>query len=138
MAKKTEDQGKAAAADTNAAGAAAAAPADQASKPEVQAKTVTKEKAAAAGENAASEAAAAPASPAPATDLENPSGAIMEPALARSVDLSHESVDANPRAGTTAVQNATDWNDAKRAKPQDEDFAGQGLDRSVYGKGKAD
>lgn len=77
----------------------------------------------------------APADPAPATELENPSGAIIEPEILGAVDLAHESVDANPRAGTTSVQNAVDWNDAKRAKPQDDDFAGQGLDTSVYGKG---
>ena len=76
----------------------------------------------------------APADPAPATDLQNPSGAMMEPEVAKAVDLMNESVDANPRAGTTSTQNATDWNDAKRARPQDDDFSGQGLDRSVYGK----
>lgn len=77
----------------------------------------------------------APADPVAATELENPSGAIIEPEILSAVDASHESVDANPRAGTTSVQNAVDWNDAKRAKPQDDDFAGQGLDTSVYGKG---
>lgn len=77
----------------------------------------------------------APADPAPATDLQNPSGSIMEPEVAKAIDLTHESVDANPRAGTTSTQNATDWNDAKRAGPQDDDFSGQGLDCSVYGKG---
>lgn len=79
----------------------------------------------------------APADPAPATELDNPSGAIIEPEILGAVDLAHESVDANPRAGTTSVQNAVDWNDAKRANPQDDDFAGQGLDTSVYGKGGA-
>lgn len=74
------------------------------------------------------------ADPAAATALKSPSGAIMEPAIADAVDVSHESVDANPRAGTTAKQNAADWNDAKRARPDDADFAGQGIDRSVYGK----
>ncbi|WP_408591998.1 hypothetical protein ACIPCF_07730 [Paracoccus marcusii] len=77
----------------------------------------------------------APADPAPATELDNPSGAIIEPEILGAVDVGHESVDANPRAGTTSVQNAVDWNDAKRANPQDDDFAGQGLDTSVYGKG---
>ncbi len=76
----------------------------------------------------------APADPAPATELDNPSGAITEPEILGAIDVGHESVDANPRAGTTSVQNAVDWNDAKRAKPQDDDFAGQGLDTSVYGK----
>lgn len=76
----------------------------------------------------------APVDPAPVTELESPSGAIIEPEVAKAVDVTHEAVDANPRDGTTAEQNAIDWNDAKRAKPQDEDFAGQGLDQSVYGK----
>ncbi|MEE2860848.1 MAG: hypothetical protein VYB46_08560 [Pseudomonadota bacterium] len=91
-------------------------------------------KAAAAAE-AQDPAVSAPADPAPATDLQNPSGAIMEPEVAKAVDLTHESVDANPRAGTTSTQNAIDWNDAKSARPQDKNVAGQGLDTSVYGKG---
>ncbi|MDO5658296.1 MAG: hypothetical protein Q4G36_08240 [Paracoccus sp. (in: a-proteobacteria)] len=73
------------------------------------------------------------ADPAAATEMDSAAGAIIEPAIADAVDLTHESVDANPRAGTTAEQNSTDWNDAKRRTPQDADFAGQGLDRSVYG-----
>lgn len=48
--------------------------------------------------------------------------------------VAHESVAGDPRDGTTALQNAVDWNDAKRARPQDETFAGQGIDRSVYGE----
>lgn len=74
------------------------------------------------------------ADPAPATELQEASGAIIEPAIIEAVDVTHESVDANPRAGTTATQNAIDWNDAKRAEPEDDEFAGQGIDRSVYGK----
>lgn len=73
--------------------------------------------------------------PAPATEVTEASGAIIEPAITDAIDVTHESVDANPREGTTAKQNAIDWNDAKRAKPEDDDFAGQGVDRSVYGKG---
>lgn len=46
----------------------------------------------------------------------------------------HESVAGDSRDGTTTLQNAVDWNDAKRARPQDEAFAGQGIDRAVYGK----
>lgn len=80
------------------------------------------------------EAADGIADPAPATQLEEASGAIIEPQITQAVDVTHESVDANPRAGTTATQNAIDWNDAKRARPEDDAFAGQGIDRSVYGK----
>lgn len=103
-----------------------------AKKPEDQAKVEGTTGATAASPSTAT---AARADPAPATDLENPSGAIIEPEVAGSMDLKHESVDDNPRAGTTSVQNAVDWNDAKRANPQDDNFAGQGIDRSVYGKG---
>lgn len=71
--------------------------------------------------------------PAPATTLDEASGAIVEPAVTAAVDVGHEAVDANPRAGTTALQNAIDFNDAKRAEPNDPGFAGQGIDRSVYG-----
>ncbi|MGA0615330.1 hypothetical protein [Paracoccus sp. KR1-242] len=77
----------------------------------------------------------APADPEPATELVSASGAIAEPEVIAAVDLSHESVDANPRAGTSSVQNNVDWNDAKRAEPNDANFEGQGLDLSVYGKG---
>ena len=48
--------------------------------------------------------------------------------------MSHESVDANPREGTTAAQNAIDWNDPKRVRPDEVVFTGQGVDPSVYGK----
>lgn len=85
------------------------------------------------------EAATGVPDPAPATALEQPSGAIIEPAIVDAVDVAHEAIDANPRAGTTAVQNAIDLNDAKRANPVDPDFAGQGIDLSVYGTpGSAD
>jgi len=77
----------------------------------------------------------APADPAPATELVGASGAIAEPEVLAAVDLSHQSVDANPRAGTSAAQNNVDWNDAKRADANDANFEGQGLDLSVYGKG---
>lgn len=70
---------------------------------------------------------------APATVLEDAPGAIIEPGITEAVDLRHPSVDANPRAGTSAAQNATDWNDPARARPSDDSFAGQGIDRSVYG-----
>lgn len=74
------------------------------------------------------------ADPAPAAALEDTSGAIIEPAITGSVDVSHESADANPRAGTTAAQNAIDWNDPNRVRPDEAAFTGQGVDRAVYGK----
>ena len=73
------------------------------------------------------------ADPAPAPALEDASGALIEPEVAQAIDITHASVDANPRAGTTAVQNAVDWNDPKRVRPTDPQFAGQGIDRSGYG-----
>lgn len=85
-------------------------------------------------------AAAAPgavADPAPAINLDEASGAIIEPEITTAVDVGHESVDANPRIGTTALQNGIDFNDAKRAAPSDPAFAGQGIDRSVYGRPEA-
>lgn len=78
------------------------------------------------------------ADPAPATVLQDPSGAIVEPQIIDAVDVSHEAIDANPRAGTTARQNAIDLNDAKRANPGDPAFAGQGIDLSVYGTPNTD
>ena len=74
------------------------------------------------------------ADPAPAAALEDASGAIIEPAITDAVDMGHESVDANPREGTTAAQNAIDWNDPNRARPDEADFTGQGVDPAVYGK----
>ena len=74
------------------------------------------------------------ADPAPAVGLEEASGAIIEPGVTDAVDVSHESVDANPREGTSAVQNAIDWNDPKRVRPDEADFTGQGVDPAVYGK----
>ena len=74
------------------------------------------------------------ADPAPAAALEDASGAIIEPAITDAVDVSHESVDANPREGTSPAQNAIDWNDPNRVRPDEADFTGQGIDRTVYGK----
>ena len=74
------------------------------------------------------------ADPAPAVGLEEASGAIIEPGVTDAVDVSHESVDANPREGTTAAQNAIDWNDPRRVRPDEAEFTGQGVDRAVYGK----
>ena len=74
------------------------------------------------------------ADPAPASGLDEASGAIIEPAITEAVDVTHESVDANPRADTSATQNGIDWNDPKRVRPDEPDFTGQGVDRAVYGK----
>ena len=74
------------------------------------------------------------ADPAPAVGLEEASGAIIEPGVTDAVDVAHESVDANPREGTTAEQNDIDWNDPKRVRPDEADFTGQGVDPAVYGK----
>ena len=74
------------------------------------------------------------ADPAPALGLEQAAGAIIEPAITDAVEVAHESVDANPREGTTAAQNAIDWNDPNRVRPDEADFTGQGIDRAVYGK----
>lgn len=102
---------------------------------EAAAKDATKDAARTAEEIAA--AGGAPADPAPATELVQPSGAIAEPEVLVAVDVGHESVDANPRIGTSAQQNAIDFNDAKRADPSDPAFAGQGVDLSVYGDAAA-
>lgn len=74
------------------------------------------------------------ADPAAASGLEHASGAIIEAAITEAVDVTHESIDANPRAGTTATLNGIDWNDPKRVRPDEPDFTGQGVDRAVYGK----
>ena len=74
------------------------------------------------------------ADPAPASGLGDASGAIIRPAIIDAVDVAHESVDANPRADTSATQNGIDWNDPKRVRPDEPDFSGQGVDRAVYGK----
>lgn len=48
------------------------------------------------------------ADPDPATALERASGAIVEPGTTDGIDVIRESVGANPREGTTTVQNAID------------------------------
>ena len=70
----------------------------------------------------------------PAAALADASGAIIETAITKAVDVTHASVDASPREGTSTVQNAIDWNDPKRVRPDAPDFTGQGVDRAVYGK----
>lgn len=72
-------------------------------------------------------------SPAPATEMTEASGAIVEPEIKKAVPLDHPAVDSNPRAKTTAVQNGADFNDPIRRRPDEPDFAGQGLDPTPYG-----
>jgi|GEM_PF-1051772 len=76
--------------------------------------------------------------PGPATEMESPSGAFIEPEIKAAIPVDHPAIDNNPRAGTSAVQNGGDFNDPQRRHPSDPDFAGQGLDLSVYGKADAD
>ena len=73
-------------------------------------------------------------SPASAGEMDNTSGAIVEPAIKGSVDMSHPAIDSNPREGTTAGQNARDMNDPMKRKPSDKDFVGEGIDLAPYGK----
>ena len=74
--------------------------------------------------------------PAPAKTMESPSGAFIEDEIKQAIPTDHPAVDNNPRAGTSAVQNGGDFNDPRHRHPSDPDFAGQGLDRSVYGEAK--
>lgn len=86
---------------------------------------------------AAETAAAAPgavANPAPATAMDSASGAVIEPAIVDAIDMTHPAIDANPRAGTVAMQNARDMNDPANRRPDDPNFVGEGLDPTVYGK----
>lgn len=71
--------------------------------------------------------------PAPATEMESPSGAFIEPEIKQAIPTDHPAIDNNPRAGTSAVQNGGDFNDPRRVHPSDPGFVGQGLDLSVYG-----
>jgi hypothetical protein len=127
---------------------------DQARQAEVQAQAVSndaavkeaeehaarqaEEQAQAATDEAAAEgrlpAEMAVTNPAPATEVEGASGAFVEPEIKEAIPVDHPSVDNNPRAGTSAVQNGGDFNDPNRLHPSDPDFTGQGLDLSVYGK----
>lgn len=72
--------------------------------------------------------------PAPATEMESPSGAFIEDEIKAAIPVDHPAIDNNPRQGTSAVQNGGDFNDPRHLDPNDPEFAGQGLDRSVYGK----
>lgn len=71
--------------------------------------------------------------PAPATEMDTASGAFIEPEIKAAIPVEHPSIENNPRAGTSAIQNGGDFNDPRRRHPSDPDFAGQGLDLSVYG-----
>lgn len=51
-----------------------------------------------------------PANIAPATDFEA-SGAVIEPGAKKGIDMSHASVDDNPRKDTTADMNKIDFNE---------------------------
>lgn len=75
--------------------------------------------------------------PAPATEMDSASGAFIEPEIKAVIPVEHPAVENNPRAGTSAVQNGGDFNDPNRRHPSDPEFAGQGLDLSVYGKTEA-
>ncbi|KQU79823.1 hypothetical protein ASD00_36040 [Ensifer sp. Root31] len=77
------------------------------------------------------------ANPDPATSVDSASGAIVEDEIKAAILLDHPSVDSNPRAGTSAIQNGGDFNDARWRHPSDPHFTGQGLDMSVYGKDDA-
>lgn len=79
-------------------------------------------------------ASGAVTNPAPATVMQSPSGAFIEPAIIESIPYDHPSVENNPRFGTSAVQNGADFNDPTGRYPNDPKFSGQGLDLSVYGE----
>lgn len=66
--------------------------------------------------------------------VEGASGAITDAATVASIDTSHPSIDGTPREGTSETQNARHMNDPARRKPNDRDFAGQGIDPTPYGK----
>lgn len=72
--------------------------------------------------------------PAPATEMDSASGAFIEPEIKAAIPVDHPAIENNPRAGMSAIQNGGDFNDPVRRHPSDPDFAGQGLDLSVYGK----
>ncbi|KQY27187.1 hypothetical protein [Rhizobium sp. Root482] len=71
--------------------------------------------------------------PAPATEMDAASGAFIEPEIKKAIPVDHPAIENNPRAGTSAIQNGGDFNDPSQRHPSDPDFAGQGLDLSVYG-----
>lgn len=74
----------------------------------------TKKAADAAGENADKLAKA--------TDFEA-SGAVIEPTIVERVDMTHPSVDDNPRADSTPEMNQIDFNEPSALTPQEEAVA---------------
>jgi len=66
--------------------------------------------------------------------MDSASGAFIEPEIKAAIPVDHPSVENNPREGTSAVQNGCDFNDPRGRHPSDPNFAGQGLDLSVYGQ----
>lgn len=58
----------------------------------------------------------------PATKIEA-SGAIIEPAIRSGVDMTHPSVDANPREKSTADMNRIDFNEPTALTSQEEAVA---------------
>ncbi len=48
------------------------------------------------------------------------SGAVIEPTIVERVDMSHPSVDDNPRAGTSPDMNRIDFNEPSALTPQEE------------------
>lgn len=73
------------------------------------------------------------ANPAKSSRMNPSSGAFVEDAVREGVPQDHPSVDSHPRDGTSAVQNGQDFNEPRGISPGDPEFAGQGLDMSVYG-----
>lgn len=76
--------------------------------------------------------------PAPATEMDSGSGAFVEPEIKAAIPVEHPAIENNPRAGTSAIQNGGDFNDPRHLDPNDPNFVGQGLDRSVYGEAPAE
>lgn len=73
------------------------------------------------------------ANPAANNRMNPASGAFVEEEV-QGAPVDHPSIENNPREGTSSLQNGGDFNDPFRSHPQDPDFAGQGLDLSVYGR----
>ena len=73
------------------------------------------------------------ANPSPATEMESPSGAFVEPEIKQAIPVDHPAIDNNPRQGTSGIQNGQDFNDPAGRTPDQQDFAGQGIDPTPYG-----
>lgn len=113
--------------------AAPAAETNFAEKQDAQAVKAAEDATARAEEEGRLPESSAVTNPAPATEMQ-PSGAFVEPEILQAVDVDHPSVENNPRFGTSAVQNGVDWNDPTGRLPDDPEFVGQGVDKSVYGR----